>query len=124
MRVRILGICVTSSVIRVLLSGFLGLSVTSRNSKGSSSRVLGVRVSCPKVLGVRVPDSQGTGSQSSGSHGPRAFRSQVSGSRASSSQNPGSGSQVLILDYANIGNMPKPFIYFSSLFIIEDLFNR
>ena len=100
----------------------LGLRVTSRNSNGPSSGVLGARVSCPRVLGVRVPDSQGTRSQSS--HGPRVFRSQVSGSRASRSQNPGSGSQVLILDYDNIGNMPKPFIYFSSLFIIEDLFNR
>ena len=41
----------------------------------------------PRVLGVRVPESQVARSQGPGSQGPR-------------SQGPGSGSQVLILDYA------------------------
>ena len=51
--VEILGICVTSSILRVL-----GLRVTSPKFQGLSSRFLGVRVLC-----TRVPESRVWGSQ-------------------------------------------------------------
>ena len=103
-RVRILGICFTSSNLRVLLSGFWDFALRILaicNSQIPISRVLGVRVSCPRVpvrgswvAGSRVPgsipESQGHNSQSPGSQGPG-----VPGLRV-----PGPGSEVLILDYA------------------------
>ena len=56
-QVGIVGTCVTSSILRVLLSG---LWVKRPKSKGPSSRVLGVRVPVPRswVLGSQGPGSQ------------------------------------------------------------------
>ena len=75
-RVKILGICVTSLIMRVLLSGFW---VAISKSQGPISRFLGVRVpespgpgfQSPwsqglSVLGLRVPGSQGPGSRVAG----------------------------------------------------------
>ena len=74
MQVRMLGICVTSSILRVLLSGywfsgsqvpssrdpFSGSWVSRSHSQGSSSRILSVRVPCPRFPGLTAP---GPGSQ-------------------------------------------------------------
>ena len=70
-RVRILGICITSSV--------LGLRVASSKYQGPICRVLGVRVPCPRVP---VPRSWVSGSQSPRVLGLRVLGSgsQVSGS--------------------------------------------
>ena len=108
-RIGILGICVTSSILRVLLSGFWtsGSQIPSPRDpvlgswvSGPSSRVLSVRVSCLRVLEPQVPDSRVSGP---GSQGPRVSSlsvlrswisgfqvsgSRVSGSRVSGSQGP------------------------------------
>ena len=91
-RIRILGICVISSILRVLLSGFWvsesqfpsprDLFPGSWVSGSQCPRVSGSRVLGLRVLGLRVP-------------GLRVLGSLVSGLRV-----PGPGSQVLILDYA------------------------
>ena len=82
-RVRILGICVTNSILRVLLSGFWvseSQFLSARDlfpgfwvSGSQSARVPG-----SKVLGLGVSGSRVSGSWASGSWGPR---SQVSGSQ-------------------------------------------
>ena len=76
--VRILGICITSSTFRVLLSGFWvsGLQFPSLRDPFPGSW----------VSGSRVAESQGLRSQSSGS---QVLGSQVSGSKVSGSQVPG-----------------------------------
>ena len=73
-RVGILGICVTSSVLRVLLSGFWvsGSQVPSQREPVPGSWVSGSRVPKSQSLGVpgpRLPSprSQGPGSRVSGS---------------------------------------------------------
>ena len=58
-RVGISGVCVTSSILRVLLSGFW-----VSGSQGPSSRVLGVRVPESQVARSQGPGSQGPGSRS------------------------------------------------------------
>ena len=82
------------------------------NSEGPALRILGLRVAIFKFqgpisrfLGVRVPESQGHEFQSPGSQVLRVLGSQVSvlrvlGSQVSGLRIPGTGSQVLILDYA------------------------
>ena len=93
-RVGILGICVTSSFLRVLLSGFWvsGPQVPSSRDLVPGSWVPGSHVPwshdpCSRVLGVRAPESQVPGSQRPGS---RVSGSQISGSWISGSQDPGS----------------------------------
>ena len=83
-RVGILGICFTSSILRELLSGFW----VSRSQALRPRDLVPVSL----VTGSDVPGSQ---FQSPGCHDPR-----VPGSRVSGSQCP--GSQVLILDYAHL----------------------
>ena len=82
-RVRILGICITISVLRVLFSGFWVSMSQIFKSQGPISRVLGFRIPCP-----RVQESQGLGFQSPGSQSLRVG-SWGSGSKVSGSQVPG-----------------------------------
>ena len=98
-RVRIIGICVTSSVLRVLLSDsgsqgrkskVPGTQLRGPGCQSPSSRILGVRVPCFRVLKSQVPESC------------------VIGLRVSSLRVPGPGSQVLILDYATKIATPPP----------------
>ena len=110
-RVGILGICVTSSIFRVLLSGFWasGSQVPSLRDPVPESRVSGCRAPGSQSPG---PGSQCPGSQVSWFQGPglqcpkvpwsRLSKSQVSGLRVL-----GPGSQVLILDYAEMNIMTK-----------------
>ena len=93
-RVRILGICFTSSNLRVLLSGFWDFALRILaicNSQIPISRVLGVRVSCPRVpvRGSWVSGSRIPGSQIPRVTAPRVSRSLVLGFRDSVSQVPG-----------------------------------
>ena len=94
--VKILGICVTSSIIRVLLSGFWvsKSQFLSPRDLFSGSWVLGSQ--SPRVLGSRDLESRVSGSQGSG---PKGSESVVSGCRVSGLGVSGPGSQVLILDY-------------------------
>ena len=64
----------------------LGLRVTISKSQGPISRVLGVRVPCPRVP---VPGLWESGSWVSGSQGPRVSGSRGPGSKVSGSQVPG-----------------------------------
>ena len=83
----ILGICVTSWILRILC-----LRVTIPKSQGPISRGLGVRVPCPTVprsqaSGSRVSESQGPGSQGPGlqvpeSHGTGTQTPGVAGLRS------------------------------------------
>ena len=108
-RVRILGICVTSSVLRVLHSGFWvskyqfsiprdlfpGSRVSGSHVPESQFEGLGCQgpvFQGPRVPGSHLPESQGPGSQSPGSQGLRVLGSRVSGSWGPGSQV--SGSQV------------------------------
>ena len=108
-RVRILGICVTSSVFRVLHSGFWvskyqfsiprdlfpGSRVSGSHVPESQFEGLGCQGAVfqgPRVPGYHLPESQGPGSQSPGSQGLRVLGSRVSGSWSPGSQV--SGSQV------------------------------
>ena len=76
-RFGILGICVTSSILRVLLSGFwVSGWVTISKYQGSFSRVLDVRAPEFWVSGSRISGSQVSGSWGLRSQGPR---SRVSG---------------------------------------------
>ena len=86
-RVGILGICVTSSILRVLLSGFW---------------VSGLQFPSPRdrVSGSWVPGSHVAGSQSPKSQGLRVPSLIVLGSWVSGLRVLGPRSQVLILDYA------------------------
>ena len=81
-RVGILGICVTSSVLRVLLSGFWvsGSQIPSPRDTVPGCWVLGSQFQCPVSQGPRVPGPRVSGSQISGS---RVSGSWVSGSRVS-----------------------------------------
>ena len=108
-RVRILGTCIKSSILRVLLSGywvseslfpsprdlFPGSWVSGSHVPEYHSRVLGVRLPESLVSGSQGPRSQGPGSQASTVLSLRILGSQVSGLRV-----PRPGTQVLILDYA------------------------
>ena len=127
MRVQILAKCITSSILRVLLSGFW---VAISKSQGLISRVLGVRLPCSKasvqgswvwgsrVQGPRVPGYRVAESRVSGSRIPRVpdrrvLDPMVQGSRLSRSWDP--GFQVLILEYANNidfneSNLPTYFL--------------
>ena len=122
LRVRILGIWVKSSILRLLLSVFWvsepqfpsprdlfpGSWVSgSKSPRVSGPRVLGLRVSGSWFKGLRVP---GPGSHVlildyalpvPGCQGPRVPGSRVSESRVPGLRIPGPGSQVLILDYAS-----------------------
>ena len=82
-----LGICVTSPILRVLLSGFQcsGLQIRSPRDPVQGFWVSGSQGPCSRVLGVRNLESQGSVSRDSGS---QSLRSQVlrvlcSGSRVS-----------------------------------------
>ena len=89
--VGILGICVTSWILRIL-----GLRVTISKSQRPISRVLGVRVSCPRVpvsgarvSGSRVPGSHGPSFQGAGSQSLRVLGRKVAGLRFPSLMVPG-----------------------------------
>ena len=71
----ILGVCVTSSILSVLLSGFW---VSGSQIPSSRDPDLGSWVSGSRVPGSQVPRSRVSGSQGPGSQGPR---SRVSGPR-------------------------------------------
>ena len=95
----ILGICVTSWILRILC-----LRVTIPKSQGPISRVLGVRVPCPRVpvsgawvSGSRVPRSHSPRFQGPGSQSLRVLGRKVPGFRFPSLMVPGLrllGSQV------------------------------
>ena len=108
-RVRILGICVTSSVFRVLHSGFWvskyqfsiprdlfpGSLVSGSHVPESQFESLGCQgpvFQDPRVPGSHLQESQDPDSQSPGSQGLRVLGSRVSGSWSPGSQV--SGSQV------------------------------
>ena len=108
-RVRILGICVTSSVFRVLHSGFWvskyqfsiprdlfpGSLVSGSHVPESQFESLGCQgpvFQGPRVPGSHLQESQDPDSQSPGSQGLRVLGSRVSGSWSPGSQV--SGSQV------------------------------
>ena len=89
MRVQILAKCITSSILRVLLSGFWVSGSQSPNPRDSfpGSLVSGSHVPKPQFKGPgcegpvsRVPESQDTGLQSLGSQGLGFPRSQIAGS--------------------------------------------
>ena len=99
-RVRILGICVTSSVLRVLHSGFWvskyqfsiprdlfpGSGVSGSHVPESQFEGLGCQgpvFQGPRVPGSHLPESQGPGSQSPGSQGLGVPGLRVLGSRVS-----------------------------------------
>ena len=103
-RVGILGVCVTSSIFRVLLSGFWvsKSQVSSFRHPVPGSLVSGSHAPVPEssVSGFRVP-----GSQSHRFPGPRVPGIKVPGLRVLAFRVPGlrilgPGSQILILDYA------------------------
>ena len=118
-RVRILGICVTSSVFRVLHSGFWvskyqfsiprdlfpGSLVSGFHVPESQFESLGCQgpvFQGPRVPGSHLQESQDPDSRVSGSQGLGVPGLRVLGSRISGLRVPGPGSQVLILDYAKI----------------------
>ena len=98
-RVGMLGICVTSLILRVLLSGFW---VSGSQFPSPRDPFPGFWVSGSRVSGSQspVPQSHVSGSQGPGSHGPR-----VPGLRVQGSEGPRVlglrvlGSLVLILDH-------------------------
>ena len=98
-RVGILGIWVTSSILRVLLSGFWvsGLQFPSPRDLFPGSWVSGSHFTESQFQG---PVSQGPSSRSPGSHCPRFQGPRIPGLRSQGPRVPGPGSQVLILDYA------------------------
>ena len=71
-RVGILGICVTSSILRVLLSGFWtsGSQMPSPKDPVSGSQFQGPGSQSPRVSSLSVLESRVSGSQDPGSQGP------------------------------------------------------
>ena len=103
MRIEILAKCITSSILRALLSGFWvsGSQFPNRRDSFTGSSLSGSHVPESQFKGPggeglmsRVSESQGTGLQILGSQGLGFPGSPVAGSWVS-------WSQVLILDYAN-----------------------
>ena len=96
--VEILGICVASSTFRVLLSRFWVSGLLFPSPKDPFP----VPVPGFWMSGSRVPVSQGPRSKSPGCQDPRVPSLRVLGSWVSGLRVPDPGSQVLILDYAQI----------------------
>ena len=112
-RVGVLGTCVASSVLGVLLSGFW-IAVAGVGCGGPGSGILGAGTSCPGVLGVGVSGSRGPGSRDPASgilpRGP-----------APGSPPGGSGSRVPLFRCAQLSMEHEKTQYFASFDILHQL---